>query len=46
LACGAGIRKGKLIEMVDNIDLAATLANLLGVPFQADGKVISGALQE
>ncbi|MGE0758702.1 MAG: alkaline phosphatase family protein [Pirellulaceae bacterium] len=42
---GAGIRRGVRLEPVENIDIAPTVARLLGVPgFQADGKVLADAL--
>lgn len=47
IASGAGIRPAKTAESVDNIDVAPTIARLLGVALKsADGKVIDGLLTE
>ncbi|MEO8428384.1 MAG: hypothetical protein ABI651_14840 [Verrucomicrobiota bacterium] len=45
IASGRGIKPGAKIGMVDNIDVAPTIAHLLGQPFSgAQGKVISEIL--
>ncbi len=44
IASGAGIRQGETIDVVENIDLAPTIARLLNVPFEADGKPVMKAL--
>lgn len=42
---GNGIRRGGKLEQVENIDVAPTIARLLGLEnFTADGKVLAGAL--
>jgi hypothetical protein len=42
IANGAGIRKGETIDPIENIDVPATIARLLEVPFpSADGKAIA-----
>ena len=42
---GAGIRAGATVPTAENIDIAPTVARLLGLTnFQADGKVLEGAL--
>ncbi len=41
IANGPGIRRGDRIGVIENIDLAPTIAKMFGVPFDsADGKVI------
>lgn len=46
IAQGRGIQQGKKIDVVENIDVAPTIAKLLGVAFDGvDGKVISKALK-
>lgn len=43
---GAGIRPGEKLKQVENIDLAPTIAKLLGLTeFTADGQVLTGALK-
>jgi predicted AlkP superfamily pyrophosphatase or phosphodiesterase len=45
IASGCGIKAGHKIGMLDNIDVAPTIAHLLGQPLpQAEGKVISELL--
>ena len=47
IAAGAGIKSGVELGAIDNIDVAPTAAQLLGVPLpDTDGKVIAGALAE
>lgn len=42
---GAGIRRGAQLKDVENIDIAPTVARLLGLAnFAADGRVLEGAL--
>jgi hypothetical protein len=42
VALGAGIRRGAKLGALGNIDLAPTVARLLGVPVeQATGRVLS-----
>lgn len=44
---GSGIRSGVKLAAVENIDIAPTIAKLLGLEkFAADGKVLSAALKE
>lgn len=44
---GQGIKSGGTIQDVENIDIAPTIARLLGMEkFAGDGKVLSGALSE
>lgn len=46
IASGAGIRQAATIEMIENIDVAPTIAHLLGVDFKSvDGKVVQHALR-
>lgn len=46
IASGAGIRQGETIEMIENIDVAPTIANLLGIEFKtADGHPVAQALR-
>lgn len=46
VASGLGIRQGAKIGMIENIDVATTIAKLLGVTLpSADGKVITEALE-
>ena len=42
---GAGIRAGVMLSGVENIDIAPTAAKLLGLAFEADGRVLSAALE-
>lgn len=44
IASGAAVRQGETIEQVENIDLSPTIAELLGVEFPADGKIVKQAL--
>jgi predicted AlkP superfamily pyrophosphatase or phosphodiesterase len=45
IASGAGIRTGETIDVIENIDVAPTIARLLGVTLpSADGKPVSGAM--
>jgi hypothetical protein len=47
VAAGRQIRAGGKLGVVDNVDVAPTVAKLLGVEFpRADGKVIEGLLSE
>jgi len=46
IAAGAGIRRGTTIGVMENIDVAPTIAKLLGVPFPADGKPLTQALRD
>lgn len=42
---GAGIREGGKLEEVENIDVAPTIAKILGIKnLESDGKVLEGAL--
>jgi hypothetical protein len=42
---GQGIRPGVQLERVENIDIAPTIAQLLGIEnFPADGKALAAAL--
>ena len=44
IAAGRGIAKGKRIGLVENIDVAPTVAFMLGEKFGADGKVLKQIL--
>ncbi len=44
VAWGAGIRPGKVVERIENIDVAPTIASLLGLTIKADGKVLNELL--
>jgi predicted AlkP superfamily pyrophosphatase or phosphodiesterase len=45
IAAGAGLGRGVELETIDNIDVAPTVAHLLGVPLpDTDGKILAGAL--
>lgn len=47
VAWGAGIRRGAKLGIVDNVDVAPTIASLLGVELSgATGKVVSNLLAE
>ncbi|HTU25501.1 MAG TPA: alkaline phosphatase family protein, partial [Pirellulales bacterium] len=47
IAAGAGLKKGVKLEVIENIDVAPTVARLLGVTLSdTDGKVIAGALAD
>jgi predicted AlkP superfamily pyrophosphatase or phosphodiesterase len=43
---GNGVRRGEKLQLVENIDVAPTIARLLGLDFLADGKPLSAALIE
>ena len=46
VASGAGIRSGVTIDPIENIDVPATIARLLGVELKAaDGKIVTEALE-
>lgn len=46
IANGAGIQKGQKIGVIENIDVAPTIAKLLGVKFEgADGKPVDQAFE-
>lgn len=46
IASGAGVREGKKLPPIENIDVAPTIARLLGVELPAvDGKVVTEALK-
>jgi len=43
---GAGVKQGAVLDEVKNIDVAPTMAKLLGIPFPgADGRVLNEALK-
>jgi predicted AlkP superfamily pyrophosphatase or phosphodiesterase len=47
VAAGKGIKRGARIGMIDNVDVAPTIAHLLGVKLeQADGQVLKDILVE
>lgn len=47
IVAGAGVREGKKLAPIENIDVAPTIARLLGVELSsADGKVVADALVE
>ncbi len=47
VACGAGIRRGEKIGVINNIDVTPTIAKLLGVSWNAvDGIVLNQILQD
>jgi predicted AlkP superfamily pyrophosphatase or phosphodiesterase len=47
VASGAGIKAGARVKAVENIDVAPTMARLLGVPLEnASGRVLEGVLRD
>lgn len=44
VACGAGIRPGAKLGIIDNVDVAPTIAHLLGIEMTSDGRVLHEAL--
>jgi predicted AlkP superfamily pyrophosphatase or phosphodiesterase len=45
IMAGAGVRKGVELETIENIDVAPTVAHLLGIRLpDTDGRIIAGAL--
>jgi arylsulfatase A-like enzyme len=47
IAAGAGLKQGVELDVIDNIDVAPTVARLLGINLpDTDGKVLAGALAE
>ena len=47
IASGCGIRKGANLGLIENRDVAPTIAALLGIAFDsADGKVLEDALEQ
>jgi xanthosine utilization system XapX-like protein len=46
IAAGAGLRRGVTLELVRNLDVAPTIAALLGLSLTgAEGRVLTEALQ-
>jgi predicted AlkP superfamily pyrophosphatase or phosphodiesterase len=46
IASGAGIRPGVRLEVIENVDVAPTIASLLGLTLPGvDGRVLEEALQ-
>jgi predicted AlkP superfamily pyrophosphatase or phosphodiesterase len=43
---GRGVRPGSKVSMAENIDVAPTIARLLGVKFEADGKPLTELLSD
>jgi predicted AlkP superfamily pyrophosphatase or phosphodiesterase len=47
LAVGRGVKPGTRLGRISNLDVAPTVARLLGIPMEGvDGKVLEGALKE
>jgi predicted AlkP superfamily pyrophosphatase or phosphodiesterase len=47
IAAGAGIKRGAKLDVIDNVDVAPTVAYLLGITLpDTDGRVLAGALSE
>jgi predicted AlkP superfamily pyrophosphatase or phosphodiesterase len=47
IAAGAGLKRGVELDVIENIDVAPTVAHLLGVQLpDTDGKIMAGALTE
>jgi len=44
VAAGAGIKSGEKLEVVNSVDVAPTIARLLGLDMQTDGRVMEGVL--
>lgn len=44
VAWGAGIRRGVVVDRIDTIDVAPTMASLLGLEMRADGRVLDAML--
>jgi predicted AlkP superfamily pyrophosphatase or phosphodiesterase len=44
VACGAGIKPGAKLGIVNNVDVAPTIAHLLGIEMTSDGRVLIEAL--
>lgn len=40
VAAGAGIKPGTQLEVIENVDVAPTIAHLLGLEFEADGRIL------
>lgn len=45
VAGGTGIRKGARLERIRNVDVAPTIAHLLALSLEAEGKVLEEILQ-
>ena len=46
VAAGAGIKRGAQLEIIKNVDVAPTIAHLLGIGMTSDGRVLKEALVE
>jgi hypothetical protein len=46
VAAGTGVRPGVKLNTINNIDVAPTIAHLLGLKMQADGRVLTEALTQ
>jgi predicted AlkP superfamily pyrophosphatase or phosphodiesterase len=46
VAAGAGIKSGVKLKTINNVDVAPTIARLLGLQFEADGRVLDQMLSE
>ena len=45
VAAGAGIKAGSKLELVQNVDVAPTIAHLFGLEMKADGRVLEEVLE-
>jgi len=45
VAAGAGIQPGTKLETINNVDVAPTIAHLLGLKMKSDGRVLKDALK-
>jgi predicted AlkP superfamily pyrophosphatase or phosphodiesterase len=46
IAAGAGVKRGAKLEIIRNVDVAPTIAHLLGIEMTSDGDVLKEALME
>ncbi len=44
VAAGAGLANGKQLDVIKNVDIAPTIAHLLGLEFPCDGRILTEAL--
>ena len=45
VAAGKGIKPGTKLKIINNVDVAPTIAHLLGLELKADGRVLREALK-
>ncbi len=45
VAAGEGIKPGAKLETINNVDVAPTIAHLLGLKMKSDGRVLKEALR-